>query len=113
MRKLICRKCNLEAKKVVYPIYEYVEGIPLKDVEAFECPKCGEFVFTPEQVEEMEKRTEIYKVHAFSFLRRITVSGRSLCLNIPEDLARHLKVAKGQIVRIMPLDDKRFLVEKN
>ncbi|HIH19792.1 TPA: hypothetical protein HA244_00825 [Candidatus Micrarchaeota archaeon] len=105
-------KCNINANRVVYPTYEYEEGVPLKDVEAFECPNCGEFTFTEEQVDEMERRTDAIKIHTFSFLRRVTVSGRSLCINIPEDLARHLKVAKGQAIRIRALDDRRFLVEK-
>ena len=83
----------------------------MRNAPAFECPKCKEFIFTLEQVEEMERRTEQLKVHLFPFLRKVTVSGRSLVINIPEDLARHLRVIKGTAVKLIALDDKRFIVE--
>ncbi|MCS4540898.1 MAG: hypothetical protein HY929_01035 [Euryarchaeota archaeon] len=91
--------------------YEYIEGFPLRNVKAFECPKCREFIFTPEQVEEIEKRTEQLKAHIFAFERKITISGRSLVINIPEDLAHHLNIVKGKKVKLIPLDNRRFLVE--
>lgn len=67
--------------------------------------------FTAGQVDEMERRTDLIKAHSFAFERKVTVSGRSLSINIPEDLARHLHVLKGKAVRLIPLDDKRFMVE--
>ncbi len=55
MGKIICKKCNIEAKEVVLENYEYEEGIPLRNVNAYECPNCKEFIFTEDQVEEMEQ----------------------------------------------------------
>ncbi len=110
-KKLLCKKCGLQAVKTALDAYEYVKGIPLRNVDAYECPRCHEFIFTPEQVEEMERRTEQVKVHMFSFERKVTVSGRSLVINIPEDLARHMAIVKSRLVRLVPLDDRRFLVE--
>ncbi|MEW5955436.1 MAG: hypothetical protein AB1626_02765 [Candidatus Micrarchaeota archaeon] len=110
-RKVICKKCRQPAEEVVLDSYEYLEGIPLQSVRALECPRCKQFVFTPEQVEEMEARTETIKAHLFGFKRKVTVSGRSLVINLPEDLARHMHIIKGKIVNLLPLDDKRFLVE--
>lgn len=42
---------------------------------------------------------------------KFTVSGRSLVINLPEDLARHMHLAKGLIARIRPVDDRHFIVE--
>jgi len=109
--KLICKKCKEEAKKTVLEKYEHEKGIVLENVEAYECPKCHEFIFTEKQMEEIEKRTEVIKVHKFSFKRKLTVSGRSLVINIPEDVVRHMKLVKGKETKLTPLDDKRFLVE--
>ena len=49
MGKIICKRCDIEAKEVVLDSYEYEEGISLKNVNAYECPNCGEFIFTEEQ----------------------------------------------------------------
>src|SRR3990167_9186857 len=103
--KLICKKCKLEARKVVLNKYEHEKGIVLEHVEAYECPNCGEFVFTEKQLEEIERRTEAIKVHKFSFERKITISGRSLVINIPEDMVRHMKLTKGKKAKLIPLDD--------
>jgi len=109
--KLVCKKCEEEARKVEIPKYEHEKGIVLEHVEAYECPNCHDFVFTEKQIEEVERRVESLKVHRFSFERKITISGRSLVINIPEDIARHMRLEKGQKTRLTPLDDKRFLVE--
>jgi YgiT-type zinc finger domain-containing protein len=109
--KMICTKCKEEAKRTILGSYEYEKGIKLKDVEAYECPKCHEFIFTEKQIGEIEKRTDAIKVHKFSFERKITVSGRSLVVNIPEDIIRHMKLAKGMKAKLTPIDDKELLIE--
>jgi hypothetical protein len=111
MKKIICKKDGVEAKEIAIPSYEFTPGISLKDVKAYECPICKDFIFTPEQAEEMEARTERLKAHSFAFDRKITISGRSLSLNLPEDLVRHMKLIKGKSLRLTPIDDKRFLAE--
>ena len=111
MVRLMCTKCNEEAKKVNLKEYEQEKGIILKNVEAYACPDCKEFIFTPEQMETIEKRTLALKVHMFKFQRKLTISGRSLVVNVPEDMVRHMKLKKGQKIDLRPIDDKRFLVE--
>lgn len=111
MGKITCARCGIQARKKVLPSYEHEEGIPLKNVEAFVCKKCGEFIFTEKQMKEIEKRTETIRVHRFAFERKLTISGRSLVINLPEDLVRHMRILKGMVARLVPLDDKRFLVE--
>jgi len=89
--KIICKKCNIEAKEVVLDSYEYEEGIPLRKVNAYECPNCKEFIFTEDQAEEMEQKTDMIKSEMFAFNRKVTISGRSLVINIPEDLVKHME----------------------
>ncbi len=111
MGKLICKKCDIEAKEVVLDSYEYEEGIPLRNVNAHECPKCKEFIFTEDQVKDMERRTDMIKSEMFAFNRKVTISGRSLVINIPEDLVKHMNIIKGKIVKIIPAGKNRFIVE--
>jgi hypothetical protein len=96
---------------VQLPLYEHEKGIPLEKVAAYECPSCHEWAFTEQQVEDVERRTEVAKAHRFGFMRKITVSGRSLVLNLPDDLVKHMKLSKGGSVRIVPLDDRHLVVE--
>jgi YgiT-type zinc finger domain-containing protein len=112
---MFCKKCKEETKKTTLDRYEHEKGIVLENVEAYECPKCGEFIFTEKQLEDSERRTEVIKIHKFSFKRKLTVSGRALVINIPvnipEDVVRHMKLTKGMPIKLTPLDDKRFLAE--
>ncbi len=111
MDKLMCIKCNKETKKVTLNEYEQERGIVLKNVDAYACQNCKEFIFTPEQMETIEKRTDALKVHMFKFQRKLTISGRSLVVNVPEDMVKHMKLKKGQRIDLRPIDDRRFLVE--
>ena len=111
MGKMKCMKCNVEAKEVVLDKYEYEDGIPLRNVAAYECPSCNEYIFTEDQVDEMERRTDMIKSEMFAFDRKITISGRSLVINIPEDLVKHMEILKGKKVKIIPAGKKRFIVE--
>ncbi|MBI5176931.1 YgiT-type zinc finger protein [Candidatus Micrarchaeota archaeon] len=109
--RLVCTKCGVEAEKALLPLYEHEKGIVLRDVEAFRCPNCGEFVFDEKQIIKVERRTQLIKVHRFSFKRKLTVSGRSLVVNIPEDIVRHMGMRKGQAAMLVPVDDKHLLIE--
>lgn len=111
MSRLVCKKCGIEAEKTILPAYEHEEGIVLRDVEAFACPSCSEFVFDEKQILEVERRTRLVGAHRFAFDRKITVSGRSLVVNLPEDIVRHFKLAKGQKARLVPVGDKKIVLE--
>ncbi|MBI5225111.1 hypothetical protein HY989_04545 [Candidatus Micrarchaeota archaeon] len=65
MKKIICKKHGKEAKEIVLPTYEYVPGMALQNVKAYECPVGKELIFTPEQVEKTESRHDIKK-HKFA-----------------------------------------------
>ncbi|VVC02940.1 Uncharacterised protein [Candidatus Burarchaeum australiense] len=45
------------------------------------------------------------------FERKVSYSGRSLIITIPEDLARHMGIKKGAKTRLIPVGRKAFLVE--
>jgi len=107
----MCNKCGMDTREVVLESYEYEEGILLRNVPAYECPKCGEFIFTEKQVEDMEQKTDLIKAEMLAFERKVTISGRSLVINLPEDLVKHMNIIKGKTVKIIPAGKKRFIVD--
>ena len=109
---IYCAKCNVESKLGVLPRYEYEEGTPLHNVQAYICPKCNKFFFTEEQAHEMEERTKELHEYEFGFERKVTVSGTSLVVGIPSELADHLKIKQGQKVRIIPIARDGFMIRK-
>lgn len=45
------------------------------------------------------------------FERKVSYAGRSRIITIPEDLARFLHLERGNLVRLIPVDSRSFLVE--
>lgn len=109
---IYCAKCNVESKLAVLSKYEYEEGTPLHNVQTYRCPKCHDIFFTEEQAHEMRARTEELQEYAFGFERKVLVTGKSLAVGIPSELADHLKIKQGQKVRIIPIARDGFMIRK-
>lgn len=107
-----CTKCHEEMEDVVLSSYVFEEGIPLQNVDAAQCPSCKKVSFTEEQADLMEERTEKIKKDSFGFERKITISGKSLVVTIPSELAKHLHIKKGQKVKIFPVAKDGILIRK-
>ncbi|MBI2581320.1 AbrB/MazE/SpoVT family DNA-binding domain-containing protein [Candidatus Woesearchaeota archaeon] len=99
---IYCAKCDSEMKLALLPSYEYLEGHALSNVPAYECPKCGNVFFSGEQAARMKQRTNALIESTFGFHRKITVTGRSLAVTIPQELASHMNLSKGVTVKIIP-----------
>lgn len=110
--KIYCAHCDKEMKLVVLPRYEFEEGVLLHRVQGYTCPSCRQLFFTSEQAKEMEVRTNELKEYTFGFKRKVTVSGRSLVLGIPSELAEHVHLTSGTEVKIVPISNDSFLVRK-
>ncbi len=110
--KIKCRKCNEAMKHTRLDKYDYIEGTPLYDVPAYQCPICKELFFTEDMVDVMEERSAEIRRHEFGFKRRLTTSGGGLVVRVPPDLAEDLKLQEGQEVRLLPIKHKGFVVER-
>jgi len=97
-----CAKCDSEMRLTVLPSYEYLEGHALSKIPAYRCPKCGNVFFTEQQAADMRQRAKTLVESTFGFHRKITVTGRSLAVTIPQELASHLNLSKGVTVKIIP-----------
>ncbi len=110
--RIFCAKCGVEMKLGMLPKYEFEEGYPLHNVQAHQCPKCSKVFFTEVQAHEMESRTAELKEYTFGFERKVTISGKSLVVGIPSELADHLNIRQGQKVRIIPIAKDGFMIRK-
>ncbi len=110
---IICAACKVPMEPGILSRYEYLEGVPLHHVPCYLCPKCNKTFFTYEQAKDMQTRTREIHEHSFGFERKVLTSGSSLVVGIPNELAEHLKLKKGQKVRILPVADDGFLVRKS
>ncbi len=108
-----CIKCDEEMQEVLLPKYEYEEGYPLHNVLAFRCNDCGKVFFTEKQAKEMKTRTNELREYVFGFERKVTISGGSLVVGIPHELAEHLQIGQGQKVKIFPVANEGLLIRKS
>lgn len=109
---IYCAKCDEEMKLVLLPKYEYEEGLPLHNVGAYRCNSCGKIFFTEAQAKDLEARTHEIKEYQFGFERKITISGKSLVVTIPYEIANHLNMKAGQMVKLFPIAKEGFLIKK-
>ena len=107
-----CGVCGTAMRRTTLPVYEFLEGYPLHDVPAYRCVKCGAIFFTEKDADEMERRTRVLEEQEFGFERKITMSGRSMAVTIPHELAEHLHLRQGQVVKVVPIAKHGFLVKK-
>lgn len=107
-----CAKCDKEMREVLLPRYEYDEGQVLHNVGAFRCNGCGKTFFTENQAKEMKARSNELRACAFGFERNVTLSGRSLVVGIPHELAEHLHLKQGQRVKVFPMADEGLVIRK-
>ena len=107
-----CVKCDQEMQEVLLPTYEYEEGQILHNVSAFRCNSCGKIFFTEQQAKEMKARTQELREYTFGFERKVTISGKSLVVSIPSELAEHLHIKQGQKLKIFPVANEGFIIKK-
>lgn len=107
-----CARCNKEMKEVILAKYEYEEGCPLEQVPAYRCLECGNIFFTETQAKSMKSRTLEVKQIQFGFERKVTISGKSLVVTIPYELAEHLHLKQGSKVKLFPVIKEGFVVRK-
>ena len=97
--KEICSKCKIYMKKKTIKL-NLPRG-PIK-VEGYECPKCGEEIFTHKQAlkgEEIAMKKDVWGTGLW-LKRKVTTIGNSPAIVIPKDIARHLKIKKGRGIKI-------------
>ena len=107
----ICTKCKSIMKKKMIEL-----GLPRGkvSVEGYECPKCGEEIFTHEQALKGEEVAMEKNAWGSSLWleRKVTTIGNSPAVVIPKDIARHLRIKKGKEIKIALVKDEIVIKSK-
>lgn len=107
-----CHKCDIEMKKV--RTNYILEGIKLlENIDAEQCPKCGEKVIDAEtsiRAEAVARKAGIFGIGTVA-IRKISKVGNSLTLNIPKEIARILNIEKGGEAILKIVGKNKILVQ--
>lgn len=79
--------------------------------EAYVCGECLESFFTPESSDSIDRKAVELGTWGTERPSTVTASGRSLVVRVPSDIARDLRLEKGQRVFVRPRGPRRFEVE--
>ncbi len=103
----LCEKGLLQQKKVQYEIY----GEPIGEFTAQVCTACKEEWFdqkTSQEIEEIEKKKGLFGLSRKS---KISYSGNSLIVRIPEQIAKFMNLKREKEIIIHPEGKNKIVVE--
>lgn len=107
MRCPVCEKGMLSNKKVPYAVY----GIELGIFPAQICDACSEQWFdeeTSNKIQELEKKKGLFGLSKKS---KVSYSGNSLIVRIPESVAKFMNIKKEDEVVIHPEGKNKITIE--
>ena len=107
MKCPVCEKGNLRRKVVPYSVY----GVELGKFPADVCDKCGEQWFdekTSLEIERLEKKMGLFGLSRKS---KISYSGNSLVIRVPNAIAKFMGLKKEKRVMIHPEGKNKLEIE--
>ncbi|MBU4190125.1 MAG: YgiT-type zinc finger protein [Candidatus Thermoplasmatota archaeon] len=104
-----CPMCNekMERKKKSYSY----SGTNIGVFDADVCSKCGEVFFTEKASDEIDAKAKEIGMWGFEKKSKITYSGNSLMVRIPNAISKFLSLKKGKEITIRPEGKKKIVVE--
>jgi len=107
LRCPLCEKGGLHPKKVSYTVY----GMELGIFPAQVCDGCGEQWFdeeTSKKIQDLEKKKGLFGLNKKS---KISYSGNSLIVRIPEQVAKFMNIKKEDEIIIHPEGKNKISIE--
>ncbi len=108
---MICPVCE-KGKLVKGKIKENMFGVFLGEFPAEICTKCGESFTNEETTKQIEEAAKKKGLWGLGKKTKITRSGNSLAVRIPQAIAKYLHLKEGEETFIYPAD-KRIIIEPN
>ena len=102
--------CHCGGKMLEAPIHVEHLGIDFGLRAGHVCTRCGDEFLTEETWQEVEDASKARGLFALERKVRIRLSGNSLVVAIPRDVARFLGVDKDTLVSLLPLGKGRLEV---
>ncbi len=85
-------------------------GVLIRSVDCLKCPKCGDELFTSEQVRTIRERIAALAPEV-RLVRKISRAGKRPALYLPQNIVSRLKLSVGEEVSIYLEGNKRIVVE--
>lgn len=104
-----CPVCNGKLKKSKAP-YKYYD-INFGKFDADVCQKCGEVFFTEEASDEIDRIAKKKGLWGLERKSKISYSGNSLIVRIPQEIAKFMKLKNGIEIQIHPEGKRKLVVE--
>jgi YgiT-type zinc finger domain-containing protein len=103
-----CAMCGgkLEQKRVDYKIY----GKSIGKFPALVCSSCDEQWFDEKTSREIEEAEKKHNLFGLSKETKVSYSGNSLIIRIPQELANFMGIKKQSRVTLYPEDKNKFCV---
>lgn len=103
-----CPKCKVKYEETTCNYEQF--GIIIPKTPCYRCPKCGDEVFSPEQVKAIRDKISAL-APKIRVVRKISKAGRRPAVYIPEAIIKSLDLAPGDEVAIYLEDRKRIVLE--
>lgn len=103
----MCNKGNLVKKTVPYSVYD----VELGSFPAEVCTKCSEQWFSEETAKQIERIEKEKGLFGLSRQSKISYSGNSLIIRIPNEIAKFMNLKKEKQVLIHPEGRNKMLIE--
>lgn len=104
-----CPTCDgkMRMLKKEFSVYD----VSLGKFDAEYCEKCDETFYTEESTDEIERIAKEMGLWGLERTSKISYSGNSLIVRIPEDIKKAMKLEKGNDIKIHPEGKKRLVVD--
>jgi len=102
----ICEKGKMLREKTKY----MYDDLNLGEYDALVCNKCGETFFTEGSSLEIEKKAKKLGIWGIEKKSKISYAGNSLMVRIPRNIAKFMKLRKGEEILIRPEGKKKLVV---
>jgi hypothetical protein len=103
-----CHKCKVEYVEASCNYEQF--GVIIPHTPCYRCPKCGDEVFSPEQVKAIREKISAL-APKIRVVRKISKAGRRPVVYLPNIITETLDLEPGDEVAIYLEDGKRIILE--
>jgi len=103
-----CPRCKREYKETVCNYEQF--GVIIQNTPCYRCPKCGDEVFSPEQVKVIREKISAL-APKIRVVRKISKAGRRPAVYLPEAIVESLELLPGDEIAIYLEGKKRIVLE--
>jgi YgiT-type zinc finger domain-containing protein len=103
-----CPLCDGKLKETKSP-FEYAD-VEFGKFDSEVCTKCGEIFFTEEASDAIDKKAKELDLWGIEKKTKVTYAGNSLVVRIPKEIAKMLKITKGEEVTVRSEGKRRIVI---